>query len=59
MGRSNFMIRYYKNYKDELEVETKKNNLFKPKKWWAYLLFYCYLLFYGYIFWMNPLSVSQ
>ena len=56
MGRSNFMMRYYKNYKDELEAETKKN-LFKPKKWWAYLLFYGYLVFYGYIFWMNPLSV--
>ena len=30
---------------------------FKPKKWWAYLLFYCYLVFYGYIFYMEPLSI--
>ena len=36
----------------------KISKKFKPKKWWAYALFYCYLVFYGYIFWMAPLSAS-
>ncbi len=57
MGRSNFMINYYKNYKEELEVIEEKSKTFKPKPWWAYLLFYCYLIFYGYIFWMEPLDI--
>ena len=42
-------------YLDIVNEESKK---FKPKKWWAYALFYCYLVFYGYIFWMEPLSAS-
>ena len=59
MGRSKFMARYYRNYKDQLEADNKKSKLFKPKKWWAYFLFYCYLLFWGYIFWMKPLTISD
>ena len=53
------MARYYRNYKDQLEDDNKKSKLFKPKKWWAYFLFYCYLLFWGYIFWMKPLTISD
>ncbi len=51
------MMNYYKNYKEELEVIEEKSKTFKPKPWWAYLLFYCYLIFYGYIFWMEPLDI--
>ena len=58
MGRSKFMLRYYKNYKEELDIVNEESKKFKPKKWWAYALFYCYLAFYGYIFWMQPLSSS-
>ena len=56
MGRSNFMIRHYKNYKEQLETDNKDNQLLKPTKLWAYCLFYGYLLFWGYIFWMEPLT---
>ena len=51
VGRSNFMLKYYKNYKEELDIVNEESKKFKPKKWWAYALFYCYLVFYGYIFW--------
>ena len=57
LGRSNFMMNYYKNYKEELEEIDERNKSFKPKPWWAYGLFYCYLIFYGYIFWMEPLAI--
>jgi hypothetical protein len=53
------MIRYYKNYKEELDIVNEESKKFKPKKWWAYLLFYCYLVFYGYIFYMEPLSIPS
>ena len=59
VGRSNFMIRYYKNYKEELDIANEESKRLKPKKWWAYLLFYCYLVFYGYIFYMEPLSITS
>ena len=49
LARSNFMMNYYKNYKEELEIIDKQSKNFKPKPWWAYGLFYCYLIFYGYI----------
>ena len=29
MGRSNFMIRHYKNYKEQLETDNKDNQMFK------------------------------
>ena len=57
LGRSNFMMNYYKNYKEELEEIDERSKSFKPKPWWAYGLFYCYLIFYGYIFWMEPLAI--
>ena len=57
MGRSNFMMNYYKNYKEELEEIEERSKSFKPKPWWAYCLFYCCLIFYGYIFWMEPLAI--
>ena len=58
LARSNFMMNYYKNYKEELEIIEEESKNFKPKPWWAYGLFYCYLLFYGYIFWMEPLKIT-
>ena len=45
VGRSNFMLKYYKNYKEELDSINEESKKFKPKKWWAYALFYCYLVF--------------
>ena len=32
VGRSNFMLKYYKNYKEELDVVNEESKKFKPKK---------------------------
>ena len=39
LARSNFMMNYYKNYKEELEIIEEESKNFKPKPWWAYGLF--------------------
>ena len=31
VGRSNFMIKYYKNYKEELDIVNEESKKFKPK----------------------------
>ena len=56
MPRSFHMIRFYQDYKEQLEKDNQKNKNSKTKGPLAFFLFYCYVIFWGYVFWMPPLN---
>ena len=59
MPRSMHMIKYYKDYNDQLEIDIKNTRDKKTKGPLAFFLFYCYVLFWGYVFWMPPLPITN
>ena len=59
MPRSMHMIKYYKEYNDQLEIDIKKNKNTRTKGPLAFFLFYCYVIFWAYVFWMPPLPISN
>ena len=57
MPRSTHMIKYYREYNDQLEEDIQKSKNTKTKGPLAFFLFYCYVVFWGYVFWMPPLTI--
>ena len=56
MPRSQHMIRFYKDYNDQVQKDIKKTLNAKPKGPLAFFLFYCYVMFWAYVFWTPPIN---
>ena len=56
MPRSNHMIKFYKEYNNQLEIDINNNRNSKSKGPFAFFLFYCYVIFWSVVFWMPPID---